>query len=113
MIRIAIILAALLLTASIFILDGWTPLGFAHGLLYVFPVLLLRNEAATLQIAMAALAIILIVLGYLVSPAGFTDAWVILNRSLGIVVIAVITILQTGWRKTRPRAAPAGAGPAI
>lgn len=92
--RFGIILAALLLTVAIFIFDNWTPLGFAHGLLYMFPVLLLRHEPAAEQIMMAVLAIALIILGYFTSPAGFMDAYVLLNRSLPVIVVAVIAILQ-------------------
>lgn len=92
--RFAPPLAAFMLATAIFILDAWTPAGFAHGLLYVFPVMLLRHQPAAIQAAMAMLAAALIVAGYFTSPAEFPDAYVLLNRSLPVVVIAAITILQ-------------------
>jgi hypothetical protein len=94
MTRFATPLAAFILAAAIFILDGWTPAGFAHGLLYVFPVMLLRHQPAAIQAAMAILAAAMIVAGYLTSPAGSLDAYTLLNRSLPVFVVAVIAILQ-------------------
>ncbi|KAA5801730.1 hypothetical protein F1654_12660 [Alkalicaulis satelles] len=98
MTRALLILAALALTVAIAIFDGWTPLGFSHGLLYVFPVMILRHEPAAAQFAMAALTAGLITAGYYLSPAGFIDDYVILNRCLSVFVILALVALQTRIR---------------
>ncbi|MCC5995095.1 MAG: hypothetical protein JJU18_01830 [Oceanicaulis sp.] len=97
------ILMALVLAGAIFIFDHWTPLGFAHGLLYLFPVILLRHESLPIQSGMALLATVLMVLGYFNSPAGFLNEYVILNRGLSGLAVWIIVILQMDRRATALR----------
>lgn len=85
---------AAVLTALIFAAEFFTPLGFAHGTLYLVPVLaasLARNEGFIL--AMAVTGACLTLIGYLVSPAGFINAYALFNRMVSIAAIAGTTLL--------------------
>lgn len=80
----------------IFLGETLTPLGFAHGSLYLFTILLAalsRNKRLILCIATAS--ILLSGFGTLLSPAGFELPYVLANRlvsCLGIASMAAITI---------------------
>ena len=102
-----LLLVAGLAAAGIFIVELFTPLGMAIGLLYV-PVLLLSlwvpYRAA--PYVGAALFSFMIVLGYLNSPHGLAEEIGLFNRTLSIIVMWIIALLCDMWRQTR-RAAQA------
>jgi hypothetical protein len=105
--RVLVFLLALALTAATFIFDNWTPQLFAQGLLYLLPVLLLRNEPGALQGGMALLAVSAITMGYFNSPpTGFMDPYIILNRALSALVILVVVVLQIDRRAAAVRLNP-------
>ncbi|KAA9007822.1 PAS domain S-box protein [Histidinibacterium aquaticum] len=89
----AIVAAAI--WAAVFATDFFTPLGFAHGSLYVFAVLAasLANDTRVLWgIGGASAAATLF--GIFVSPPGFAIPWVLLNRafSLGLIGLACVAL---------------------
>ncbi len=83
--------------ALVFIADGFTQLGFAHGTLYPPLVLLTLFNRRVFQIAAIALAaVVLTVLGVWISPpapAGFEWLHVFFNRLLAIVAILISAVL--------------------
>lgn len=82
----AVPLAAVVLTAGIFVLDLQTPLGIADGILYILPLLLAaRMQQRHRPILLAAVFTGLILLGALLSPPGATvETWAT-NRAMSIV----------------------------
>lgn len=96
--RIALIIAACVLSLAILLTESWTPLGFNHGLLYLFPLVLLRHQPLMLQTGAAALMSVMILLGYLGSPTGFQQEYVILNRVLSGIAIWAVVIVQIDGR---------------
>lgn len=102
-----LLLVAGLAAAGIFIVELFTPLGMAIGLLYV-PVLLLSlwvPYRATPYVG-TALFSFMIVLGYLNSPPGLAEEIGLFNRTLSIIVLWIVALLCDMWRQTR-RAAQA------
>lgn len=79
------------LTLLIFILDFFTPLGVANGMLYVAPILMASRTANRLFFALViAVSMILVIAGYYVSPAGVVVYWVaVANRVLAEAMIIV------------------------
>jgi PAS domain S-box-containing protein len=79
---------------GIFVADFFTPLGFAHGTLYV-PLVVLAGlgRSRRLVIAMAVAASLLTAIGALFSPPGFDLVYVVLNRLFSIGAIAVGGVL--------------------
>ena len=87
-------ITAAALTALVFAGDFFTSPGFAHGTLYLVPLLiaaLARNERYLLAFALAGAGLTLV--GYLVSPAGFESPFVLLNRLVSIAAIAGSALL--------------------
>jgi PAS domain S-box-containing protein len=85
--RICCLLGALVLLWT----DSLTPLGFAHGSLYLFVVLLAAlttNERFLLTIT--TVAILFTVLGIFISPPGITLGYVISNRILSILELCLM-----------------------
>lgn len=77
----------------VFLVDFLTPLGFAHGTLYVFFVLTASfTQKPRFVISIAAASVLLTILGSLVSPPGFNIVYVAGNR-----VISCITIVITAY----------------
>ncbi|MFC4725890.1 hypothetical protein ACFPB0_11360 [Glycocaulis abyssi] len=106
------IFLALGLTGLVFLTESWTPLGFAHGLLYLVPLILLRHEPLALQAGMAVLVTIMIVIGYLASPPGFREDYVLLNRALSVLAAWAMVIIQADGRAAALVNSPPGRGPA-
>ena len=79
----------------VFWTDLLTPLGFAHGGLYIFALLLAsltRNRA--FLAGTAVVTSLLTIMGFFLSPPGFELTYVIINRALSVLEIAVLTILS-------------------
>ncbi len=111
MTRVLIAFLSLALTGVIFLTESWTPLGFTHGLLYLVPLILLRHEHLALQAGMAVLITIMIVVGYLGSPPGFREDYVLLNRVLSALAVWAIVIIQADGRAAALVNSPPGPGP--
>jgi PAS domain S-box-containing protein len=100
-------LAISLLVLAIFIVDLWTPLGIAVGLLYIIPVWLTAwsyraNFPAILSICCAVLT----VLGAWVSPPGSSPLWyAIVNRAMSIFAILAGGYLAYRERVSRTKLA--------
>lgn len=86
-------LVTILLATGIFILDTYTQLGVAGGILYVALVLMglfYKDRMAGLYLGMVST--LLVALGYFVSPEGGEFWMVILNRSYSLIAIWVVAI---------------------
>lgn len=74
--------------------DLLTPLGFAHGTLYVVAVLLAALSLDTrFVLGLACAATLGVSAGALVSPSGFDLAWVVANRILSVASIIAVAVL--------------------
>lgn len=87
-----IILATLALLI-VFLLDLFTPLGIAIGVLYLFCFLLVRRENKQLIIMFAIIASVLTITKLFIFLSLFTAYSVYLNRGISIIVIWITTIL--------------------
>jgi len=104
---------AVLMMAAVFATDLLTPLGFAHGMLYV-PVVLLAMAGARQRALLwvAGLSIALIGAGWWLSPpapVGYPMAYVVANRVLSMAVLGLVTgvaaiSLRRAWGLQRARA---------
>ena len=112
MTRMLLVFLSLGLTGLIFLTESWTPLGFAHGLLYLMPLVLLRHEHLALQAGMAVLVTIMIMMGFQASPPGFREDYVLLNRALSALAVWAIVIIQADGRAAALVSSPPGRGPA-
>lgn len=86
-------LVTILLAAGIFILDTYTQLGVAGGVLYVALVLMglfYKDRMAGLFLGVGST--LLVALGYFISPEGGEFWMVILNRSYSLIAIWVVSI---------------------
>jgi len=101
--------AVLVLTVGIFILDMLTPLGWAVWLLYLLPLtLMLQSSSDRDPYYFSAVATILTLVGWWVSPPGGQDPMAaLINRLMGIGVMWIFTWLMV--RQTRARAELVGA----
>lgn len=111
MTRTLMIILSLGLIGLIFLTESWTPLGFAHGLLYLMPLILLRHEHLAFQAGMAVLITLMIAMGYLGSPPGFREDYVLLNRALSALAVWAIVIIQADGRAAALASSPPGHGP--
>lgn len=95
----------LILTVGIFILDFMAPMGWAVWLLYLIPLtLMLQSPSARDVYYFAAVATILIVAGWWVSPPGGLDPMqALINRLMGVAVIWVFTWLMVRQKQAQGR----------
>lgn len=103
----SVILVTLMLL--VLITDGLTPLGFAHGYLYI-PIILLASAITSMRtvIIVTCFALALNWLGFFISPAGNSDppTWSILaNRFLSFTLIAGTYVLLHFIRRAEKAAA--------
>lgn len=90
------------LLALVFVLDVLTPLGIAIWALYVVPLgLTIWSSIRSLLPITAIVCSVLVVLGYLYSPPGVSFEYVVINRSLGIVMLWVVVFFL--WAKRDER----------
>lgn len=81
---------SLMIVVIVFGCDSITPLGFVHGSLYLLAIMAAGLSAnIRFVIGVTVLSIALVVLGYFISPSGFESVYVIVNRMVSVVVIAV------------------------
>lgn len=87
----------LVLSALVFLLDMFTPLGIAHGMVYVLPVLsTLLTRDLRLAMGVTTACLVLVPVGVLVSPhapEGVPLTYVIFNRLLAMAVIMLVGLL--------------------
>ncbi len=92
--RAALVLATLLM-AAVFISDAFTPLGFAHGMLYA-PVVLLTMATGRRRTVLwvGAISLALIGIGWLISPPAppnYPLVYIVINRVLSLAVVSMVT----------------------
>ena len=87
------LVAAIIFTALVFILELWMPLGTVVWLLFILPLLLTsQTNRPRYTYFFTAICTVLIVLGFFYSPPGAT-ANAIFNRSLGIFVLWSMAVI--------------------
>ena len=94
-----------LLMAGLFVGDLFTPLGFAHGVLYV-PVLVLAATFAPPRalVVLGATAVLLTLLGWMWSPPpppGVAAKVYVSNRLISMLAVVVTTVIAYWLGKTR------------
>ena len=93
---------AALMIGLIFIVDLLTPVGYAEWALYAIPVALcLFGNSAMAPVAAALICTILMVPGYIASPAGMFVEIAYANRIIGIVVLWLMAAVGTRFVLTR------------
>lgn len=88
------------IAAAVFVVEIQMPLGFTPWLLYLIPVGLTywaRNQYAPLIVAM--LCTVLIIVGYVLSPAGVATPIAVTNRTFGIVTFWVLGVLILRYKQ--------------
>ncbi len=95
-----LVVATVFLMTSIFILDLFIPAGVLIPVLYTVPLLIaLRSPRPQFFLVMAAVSIVLTIIGFLVSPPDGILWMAIINRSLAVLVIGVTAIFYlVQWR---------------
>ncbi len=94
--------AALLLTGLVFAADLITPVGYAEWTLYVVPIALcLASRQPNTPLLAATAATGLILIGYLLSPAGAQTHMAIINRMMGTVAFWVVAAAGARFITTR------------
>jgi CheY-like chemotaxis protein len=89
----------------VLLIDIYMPLGYAFWALYLIPVgLTLLQRRAHVPFTMAALATVLSVLGYLMSPTGIDMTVALVNRGLGVGSLWLLAMVIWQVLLTRSRA---------
>ncbi|MEQ1792644.1 MAG: PAS domain S-box protein [Nitrospira sp.] len=92
----------LLLTASIFVLDILTPLGWADWLLYFIPLVLLLQSPRDRDVYnFAAVVTLLTALGGYLSPRDIHPAVALMNRVLGMAVMWAFTWMMVRQKQSQ------------
>ncbi len=81
----------LLIALAILWTDSLTPLGFADGSLYLFPLMMAALGAGeTFLVSFALLTSLFTIIGFFTSPPGIGLVYVLINRSLSIIEIGLL-----------------------
>jgi PAS domain S-box-containing protein len=87
--------------AAVFCIDMLTPLGMGEWVLYLIPLLILSRRTQPVGIVICAASIImLIVLGFALSPHGLPREVSLIARAVGIVTLAVTALLLLQRQQT-------------
>ncbi len=93
------------LALFVFLIDSLTPLGYAEWVLYVLPVAMCLLGNQPQLPAVTAIALLpLLVLGYLLSPAGSDPTQAIFNRSMALLSVLGVAYIVRGTLDERRRA---------
>ncbi|MDG5814544.1 ATP-binding protein [Chitinispirillales bacterium ANBcel5] len=99
-------LIPLIASVTIFIADFLSPLGYAHWLLYIIPILLsYKSENIKVVITTLVASVVLMFSGVVVSPTiGFPFFISFLNRVLGFIATTAFTIIILNLIKSKKEA---------
>ncbi|MGH8667085.1 MAG: GAF domain-containing protein, partial [Burkholderiales bacterium] len=90
------------LLVSVFIADYYTRLGLAEWIFYVVPVgICIFSGRPALPLYVAAIASVLVFVGFVISPFGVNPQLSAINRAIGIVTIWIVTIIVRQVVQTR------------
>lgn len=82
------------LVVGIFVLDCFTPVGYQDCVLYLVPLLLATWAREKLYpVLLATICTVLIVIGFFISPEGANPSVDVVNRTMGMTVVWVATVL--------------------
>ena len=82
------------LVVGIFVFDCFTPLGYQDCVLYFVPLLLAAWAREKLYpVLLATICTVLIVIGFFISPEGANRSVDVVNRTMGVTVVWVATVL--------------------
>jgi PAS domain S-box-containing protein len=93
--HVAVNVFIVVITIVIFLLDLWTPLGYAVWLLYFIPLMLSNSTQRIYPYLLAISITILIVVGFFFSPPGINSSIAMFNRSLGTLFIWITAAMFT------------------
>ena len=89
-----VLLATVVLTTGIFVLDLLTPLGVAIWVFYMLPLLIVSRATERLTpFILAAVCTVLIALGFIYSPPGVKLYLAFINRLMGVGVLWTMAVL--------------------
>ena len=98
----ALLISVCGLVVVVFITDYFTRLGMAEWVLYVLPVgMCVFAGRPAVSMYVAAVATVLLGLGFLISPVGMDPYLAAINRSIGLVTIWVVAVIARQVVKTR------------
>ena len=90
------------LLVCVFIADYYTRLGLAEWIFYILPVgICIFAASAVLPLYVAAIASILVFIGFVVSPLGMDAELAGINRAIGLVTIWVVALIVRQVLQTR------------
>jgi hypothetical protein len=99
--RTFVIALSIVLTIGVFILDLFTPLGTAEWLLYLIPLVIASRELPRTYIyAFVVIITVFIALGFVYSPSGIQPEIALINRSLAVGTVWIVSILLLQSRRT-------------
>lgn len=99
--RLNIVFANIFLSAGILAVDALTPLGIADGMIYAAVVLLtIWIDDKQYTLFFSALAAVLIIIGYFLSPPGELHHIAVSNRILSLGMIAVCATIIMKYKNT-------------
>lgn len=97
--KVLILAFAMIATFGIFYSDGMTPLGFAHGTLYLAPLMLIATIGSSrLLYASVVVFALLSIAGYFMSPNGIDREIAAANRVASIAAMVAAVILAARFR---------------
>ncbi len=99
---------AFILLLGIFLIDLLTPKGYTVFIFYFIPVLLAsQGMQYPLPFIFPAMSTLFIILGYLLSPSGGDPARALVNRSLDIFMLWILSFYLVRYRQVERRAGEA------
>ena len=101
-------ISAAVLATLIFVADVATPLGHGIAALYALPLLVgTFNEPPRFQLAAAAVASVLTLVGAVLAPAGLDAGYIVTNRAIALILIwttaSVLARFRATWIDLRTR----------
>lgn len=97
------------LVVGIFALDCVTPLGYEESVLYLVPLLLTSWSGKTrYTVVLAAICTVLIAIGFFVSPQGASPMVDLVDRSMGVAVAWIATLLLVQRQRAEEEARRSG-----
>jgi CheY-like chemotaxis protein len=102
----ALLLLITALIVSVFIADYYTRLGLAEWILYVLPVgICIFGKSPAMPLQVAAIASVLLFVGFVISPLGVSPQLAGINRIIGVITIWIVALIarQVLVRRTEVR----------
>jgi signal transduction histidine kinase/CheY-like chemotaxis protein len=88
------VLIAVFIAGIVLIIDFLTPLGFSEWVFYIIPLLVVSENRKRMHLWLTLLLCsALVIIGYFISPPGIDPSIAVVNRSMAIASLIVVTVL--------------------